>query len=211
MDEPQNYVNENCTSDQNRDNKKARGSWKESVLLYLHDFAYLLTAILVILLLLFRVVIVDGPSMENTLKHGDYLLLLSNVFYQDPQVGDIVVLSKESFKDGEPIIKRVIATEGQKVAIDFTTGIVYVDDVALDEPYTKTPTTLTGNMPEYVIVDEGCVFVMGDNRNNSRDSRFSDIGMVDRREIIGKALLICFPGGGMNGNEQDFSRIGVIS
>ena len=200
-------MNENQTGS----TKKKPASFKESVLLYLHDFAYLLAAVLVILLLLFRVVVVDGPSMENTLKHGDYLLLLSNVFYQDPQPGDVVVLAKDSFKNGEPIIKRVIATEGQKVSIDFSTGIVYVDDIPLDEPYTKEPTILRGDMPESVIVAQGCVFVMGDNRNNSRDSRFSDIGMVDRREIIGKALLICFPGSGMYGNEQDFSRIGVIS
>lgn len=186
-------------------------SAKENILLYLHDFAYLLAAILIVLLLLFRVVVVDGPSMENTLKHGDYLLLLSSVVYQDPQPGDIVVLAKESFGDGEPIIKRVIATEGQTVHIDYEAGIVYVDDVALDEPYAKTLTTLKGNMPATVTVEPGCIFVLGDNRINSRDSRFTDIGLVDTREIIGKAIFVCFPGGGMHGNEQDFSRFGVIS
>ena len=115
---------------------------EKSVLLYLHDLAYLLGGVLLLFLLVFRVVIVSGPSMLDTLVDGDYLLLLSNTFYTDPQPGDIVVASKYSYREGEPIVKRVIATEGQEVNIDFEAGIVYVDGVPLEEEYTLTPTNL---------------------------------------------------------------------
>ena len=92
---------------------------KDTLLLYLHDFVTWLVVILLVFLLLFRVVVVSGPSMNSTLVHGDYLLLINNVFYRNPQQGDIIVAAKDSFKDGEPIIKRVIATEGQWVDFDF--------------------------------------------------------------------------------------------
>ena len=83
---------------------------RKTVLSYLHDLTYLLTGMLLVFLLLFRVVVVSGSSMNNTLVNGDYILLLNNVFYTDPQPGDIIVASKHSFKNGEPIIKRIIAT-----------------------------------------------------------------------------------------------------
>jgi len=166
---------------------------------------------LLVLLLLFRVVIVSGASMNNTLIDGDYILLLGNILYQSPQQGDIIVASKDSFKGGEPIIKRVIATEGQQVDIDFDAGIVYVDGIALDEPYTLTPTNLEEGMQFPLIVEEGCVFAMGDNRNKSKDSRSPEIGQIDIREILGKGIVLMLPGseGGMV--KPDFSRIGVIA
>ena len=99
--------------------EKINYSWKQSVMIYLHDLIYMLAAIIIVLLLVLRVVIVSGPSMYNTLWDGDWLLVLSSVFYQNPEYGDIIVASQDSFNDGEPIIKRVIATEGQKVEIDF--------------------------------------------------------------------------------------------
>ena len=151
-------------------------NWQQNVVLYLHDLAYLLAAIMLIFVLFFRIVIVDGTSMNRTLLHGDYLLLLGNIFYQEPEYGDIVVISKDSFDDGAPIVKRVIATEGQIVDIDFNAGIVYVDGVALDEPYTNTMTNTSGGTSFPLTVSEGCVFVMGDNRNKSRDSRYLEIG-----------------------------------
>jgi signal peptidase I len=138
-------------------------------------------------------VVVSGPSMMQTLLDGDRLILLSNVLYKNPKYGDIVVASKESFKDGEPIIKRVIATEGQKVDIDFENGIVYVDDVPLDEPYTNTPTNLIEGTKFPLIVDKGCVFVLGDNRNFSRDSRDASIMFVDERCVLGKVILRVAP------------------
>lgn len=184
------------------------------MLLYIHDLIYFLAVIIIVLLLFFRVVIVSGSSMYDTLVNGDYLLLISNMFYREPEAGDIVVISKESFDNGEPIVKRVIATEGQTVDIDFEAGVVYVDGVALDEPYTYTPTNTSGGVEFPLTVEEGCIFVMGDNRNKSRDSRYLELGLVDTREVLGKAVLIMFPGDpdGADGSlTRDFGRIGGIS
>ena len=184
---------------------------KETVLLYLHDFVIWLVAILLIFLLLFRVVVVSGPSMNDTLVHGDYLLLLNNVFYTDPKQGDIIVAAKSSFKDGEPIIKRVIATEGQWVDIDFDAGIVYVNGTALEEPYTKTPTNIFEGVGFPLMVDEGCIFVMGDNRNESKDSRSLEIGLIDKREVLGKAIFLFLPGKDVATEQMNFKRIGALS
>jgi signal peptidase I len=82
---------------------------------------------------------------------------------------------------------------GQKVDIDFVNGVVYVDDVALDEPYVNTPTNLFEGTEFPLVVKEGCVFVMGDNRNDSKDSRSSDIGFIDERYIVGKVAVRLFP------------------
>ncbi|MBR3978911.1 MAG: signal peptidase I [Oscillospiraceae bacterium] len=178
------------------------------ILSYLHDLTFLIAGVLLVFSLLLRVVVVSGPSMDTTLTHGDWLLLLGNVFYQEPKHGDIIVASKDSYDNGTPIIKRVIALEGQTVDIDFQAGVVYVDGVALDEPYTNTPTNLQEGIEFPLTVDEGCIFVMGDNRNVSKDSRSTEIGLIDRREILGKAILLMFPG---DNNGRDFGRIGVIS
>ena len=186
-------------------------SFQENVLLYLHDLVTWLCVIILVFLLLFRIVVVSGPSMNTTLAHGDYLLLVNNVFYRDPKAGDIVVASKDSFKNGEPIIKRVIATEGQWVDIDFDEGVVYVDGTALDEPYANTPTTLYEGIDFPLMVDDGCVFVMGDNRNESKDSRSPDIGLVDTREILGKAILLVLPGQDVMTGKRNFERIGALS
>ena len=175
------------------------------------DFSYWLIGILLVFVLLFRVVVVSGPSMKNTLLDGDCLILLSNVFYNEPKQGDIIVAAKKSFRDGEPIIKRVIATEGQEVDIDFSAGVVYVDGVALNEPYTLTPTTLYEGIAFPLIVEEGCIFAMGDNRNDSKDSRSIEIGQIDCREILGRAIFLLLPGADEKRDKRDFGRIGVVS
>ena len=185
---------------------------KENLFLtYLHDVVSLVVGVLLVFSLCFRVVVVSGPSMNNTLIDGDWLLLTCNVLYREPSIGDIVVASKDSFDNGKPIIKRVIAMEGQTVDIDFLEGIVYVDGVALDEPYTLTPTTLPQGVSFPLEVDPGCVFVLGDNRNSSKDSRSLEIGMIDKREILGKAIFLLFPGTDDGKFHQDFNRIGVVS
>ena len=158
-------------------------------------------SVVIIFSFLFRIATIDGESMENTLLEGQKVII-TNLFYE-PKVGDIVVVSRNTFNDvhnieqnSMPIIKRVIATEGQTVDIDFTTGIVYVDGKALDEPYTKTPTNVKHDIEFPVIVDEGCIFVLGDNRNESLDSRSSrigDYGMVDTRYVLGHAIYRIFP------------------
>ena len=190
--------------------KEEKLRWDRALLLYLHDMVYLLVTVVIVLLLIFRVVIVSGSSMYDSLIHGDLLLLLSNTFYAEPEYGDIIVLSTESFDNGTPIVKRVIATEGQTVDIDFEAGIVYVDGVALDEPYTHTPTNTSGGTQFPLTVEAGCIFVLGDNRNESRDSRYPEIGQVDKREVLGKAILLMMPGSGKYGTEFDLERIGVI-
>ena len=187
-------------------------SWQESLLMTLHDLVGLVAIVVIVFVLLFRIVVVNGSSMYNTLWHNDYLLVMSNVLCGSYDPGDIIVASKDSFNDGEPIIKRVIATEGQTVDIDFGAGVVYVDGEALEEEYTYTPTNVSEGVAFPLTVAEDCIFVMGDNRNRSRDSRYPDIGMVDEREVLGKAVLLIFPGTGDEENRapRDFSRIGVL-
>jgi len=181
---------------------------------YLHDLVTLIAGVILVFSFLFRVVVVSGPSMNSTLIDGDWLLLLGNVLYGEPQKGDIIVASKDSFDNGAPIIKRVIATEGEIVDIDFDSGIVYVNGIPLDEPYTLTPTNLREGMSFPLTVDEGCIFVMGDNRNVSKDSRSTDIGQVDCREVLGKALFLFFPGdpdGARGPDKREMGRIGAVS
>ena len=187
-------------------------SFEKSVILYLHDLIYMLACVMIVFLLAFRIVIVSGSSMYSTLWNGDWLLVSSTVFYQSPQFGDIIVASKDSFNDGEPIIKRVIATEGQTVNIDFETGIVYVDGVALQEDYTYTPTNVEEGIVFPIKIADGCIFAMGDNRNGSKDSRHPMIGMIDEREVLGKAVFLLFPGTGEGNNAapREFDRIGAL-
>lgn len=195
----------------NNEKKEApKLDWKQNLTMYLHDLVYMLVIVMLLLMLFFRIIIVDGPSMQNTLQNGDYMFLAGNLLYRDFKQGDVVVISKKAYDDGKPIVKRIIATEGQTVDIDFDNGIVYVDGVALDEPYISTPTKLKeGNEFPQTIAD-GCVFVLGDNRMNSRDSRYPRIGQIDTRELLGRVLFLAFPGTGFNSTTRDFSRIGVI-
>ena len=179
------------TDAENRKNKRTTALGAERLketLLYFHDLVFLLGIGLLILLLCFKIVIVSGSSMKNTLVDGDYLLLLSNTFYREPKYGDIIVASKDAYENGTPIVKRVIATEGQEVDIDFINGIVYVDGTALDEPYVSSGMLYEGvDFP--LVVDDGCLFVMGDNRSVSMDSRLEEIGSIPRNRVIGKVVL----------------------
>ena len=151
-----------------------------------------LALVLSILVFLFvgRTVSVSGPSMERTFFSGERVLI-SNLFYT-PKQGDVVVFRKDTYKQ-EALIKRIIALEGQKVDIDFERGLVYVDGVALDEPYVNTPTNLQLDFDGEITVPEGCVFVLGDNRNKSNDSRDDRIGCVDERYILGRVVLRLTP------------------
>ena len=154
---------------------------------------------LVCILLLFtfvgRIIGVDGPSMVPTLHDGD-LLLLQSIGYT-PEQGDVVVLTKDFANYvGQPIVKRVIATGGQTVEIDYDAGVVYVDGVALDEPYINEPMRRPGAAEmdvDSVTVPGGCIYVLGDNRNNSTDSRHRDLGVIDNRYVLGRALCILLP------------------
>ena len=162
-----------------------------------YEWLQILIVALVTIILVFtfvgRITPVVGESMLPTLHEGD-VMLIRDIGYTDPQPGDIVVLTKEFDAARGPIVKRIIAVEGQTVDIDYQTGTVYVDGEALDEPYLNEPM----EEPWYedltsVTVPEGSVFVMGDNRNHSNDSRDVTLGTVDTRYLLGKAEFICFP------------------
>jgi len=202
---------DNASENKTKKKKEEKIPLSKALTLYLHDIVYLLCGMLLVLLLVFRVVVVSGTSMNMTLLDGDYLLLLSNTFYHQPRQGDIIVVSKDSFDDGAAFVKRVIATEGQTVDIDFQRGIVYVDGVALDEPYINNLTTTQGGVQFPLVVEEGCVFALGDNRGISKDSRYPDIGQIDTREILGRAIFLMLPGTNKDTQDLDFSRIGVIN
>ena len=143
-----------------------------------------------------RVVLVSGPSMRETLQHQDCLLVMNAHLCGGFEAGDIVIIRKESFKDGEPIVKRVIATEGQTVDIDFVSGAVYVDGELLEEDYINEPTYVEEGTEFPLTVPEGSIFVMGDNRNHSSDSRSSDLGTVDTRYVIGSVPAVSRRGRG---------------
>lgn len=174
------------------------------------DAVHIVALILVLYVLFFRIVVVIGPSMYDTLIQGDRVVLLSSMVYRQPKQGDIIVCSKKSFDNGECFVKRVIATEGQTVDIDFDAGIVYVDDEALEEAYTFTPTTRPEGTQFPLTVEKGHVFVMGDNRDSSLDSRSPQIGLVDQRQIVGKAIWILSPGTNDGKEQPRYDRIGWI-
>lgn len=149
--------------------------------------------IMVLFTFVFRFVGVVGPSMQPTLYDGDWLLVTA--IKTDFKYGDIVI-STQPNAFNEPIVKRVIATGGQKVDIDFSTGTVCVDGVKLDEPYIAGNTVDSEGFPGSVTVPEGQLFVMGDNREHSTDSRSAAIGLLDERYIVGKAMVKIFPTNG---------------
>ncbi len=143
-----------------------------------------------------RIISVDGYSMTPTLQNRD-MLLLQCVGYT-PKQGDIVVLTKEFASVTDPIVKRIIATGGQTVQINYAENKVYVDGVPLEEPYIKEPMQGPNSSMEdttYCEVPPGHVFVMGDNRNGSSDSRHHDLGAVDERYILGRAFFVILPFG----------------
>lgn len=157
---------------------------------WMQSLVFALIICIIVFVFIFRIVDVSGDSMNPTLLNGDKLVV-SDVFYK-PKQGDIVIFRKDEYK-AEALVKRVIATEGQTIEIDFDRGRVYVDGELLDEPYIAEPTHNQLDFQGPQTVPEGCVFVMGDNRNASSDSRRAQIGMVDERLIVGKVLLRVFP------------------
>ena len=162
--------------------------------------AIILSVVMVFLIFGIRVVNVDGASMDTTLVSGEKIVI-TNFFYT-PQDGDIIVVSRGAHYD-KRIVKRVIATEGQSVKLDYANNKIYVDGKELDEPYVKDGTTFGGNFGNYAIpevVPEGKIFVMGDNRSVSLDSRSSQIGLVNTSDVMGKAQFAIFP----------FDRFGAI-
>lgn len=176
---------------ENEEKKTKQGGTVAAVYDWLTSITFALVVVLFLLTFVFRQVTVNGTSMNNTLADGDRLIVEN--FMYSPQYGDIVVVSHgEHYEDA--IIKRVIATGGQVVDIDFSTGEVSVDGVIIDEPYIKGFTKKLGNSTEFPLtVPKNCVFVMGDNRENSLDSRSKEIGIIPENNIVGKAVFRMYP------------------
>ena len=191
--------NHNVPSEQQEKTEKKKSSLRETV-----EYAESLAVVFVVMLLIFtfiaRPATVDGESMMPTLQNGERLVI-SNLFYE-PTAGDIVVLCGEADREeGKNLIKRIIAAEGQTIDIDFEAGEVYVDGQKLDEPYILEQTYLDEGTEFPLTVPEGEIFVMGDNRNGSRDSRSLTVGTVKEEYIVGRVLFRFFP----------FDRFGKIS
>ena len=153
---------------------------------------FAISIVVICLTFVFRLVDVDGSSMDDTLATKDKVIV-TNFFYT-PKNNDIVVISHGT-EYPNPIIKRVIATEGQTVKLDYENNRIIVDGIVIDEPYIKG-TTFSGNYGDNVIpevIREGKLFVLGDNRKVSLDSRSTEIGLVDVENVIGKAQFVAFP------------------
>ena len=161
----------------------------------LYDWIYSLIIALVICVIIFaffiRIIDVVGTSMNPTLNNNDKMLV-SGLFYE-PSVGDVVVFKKNEYDPDKALVKRVIAVEGQEINMDFEKGIVYINGQPIVEDYILEPTMNKLDFIGPKTVPEGCVFVMGDNRNASVDSRKTEIGMVDERLILGKAYFVIYP------------------
>ncbi|MBE6788663.1 MAG: signal peptidase I [Ruminococcaceae bacterium] len=172
---------------------KEEFSLKSEIFDWFEAICFSMIAVILVFTVFIRSAQVDGDSMLPTLNDTDRLLLV-NTAITGVEYGDIVVITQPT-SIGHPIIKRVIATEGQTVNIDFEKGMVYVDGILKEEPYILEATTsIPNNCVEFPFtVDEGHVFVMGDNRNNSTDSRDADVGQIDERYILGKAFFRLFP------------------
>ena len=178
-------------TDKRGDAAAAAYEWVEAAI-------FALVCVVLVFTFLFRIVGVDGESMQNTLMNHDRLILTRLPY--TPERGDIVVINRYT---AEPLVKRVIAVGGQTVEIDYDTGTVYVDGQPLEEDYIMEPMVRPESpylQGTYWEVPEGSVFVMGDNRNNSSDSRDSRLGPVDTRYVLGRAICTVLP----------FQHIGLV-
>lgn len=146
-------------------------------------------SVVILLTFCFRLIVVDGTSMESTLINTDKVIV-TNLFYT-PNNGDIVVISHGE-EYNKPIVKRVIATEGQTLEINYDTNEIFVDGKLLNEPYIQGE-TVDGNLEPPEVIPEGKVYVLGDNRPVSLDSRYHQVGLIDVDDIIGKAQLVIIP------------------
>ncbi|MDD3693143.1 MAG: signal peptidase I [Oscillospiraceae bacterium] len=149
---------------------------------------YSLICVILAFIFVFRIVGVDGPSMQPTLYNGERLVLVT--FMYKPQRGDIVVIDRYT---QEPLVKRIIALGGDRIAILPDTGEVVVNGVVLEEEYAKGKTVQRDFGVGTKVVPKGYVFVLGDNRENSKDSRSSDVGFVSEKDLVGKAIFRFHP------------------
>lgn len=159
---------------------------KDKALNTVYDFASVLLAALlavsIIFTFFFKISTVVGESMENTLHNGEGLLITA--INGEINNGDVVVISQPNSYD-LILIKRVVATGGQTIRFDANERKIFVDGVELKEDYIKEHMAFFHNMNQTYVVPEGKLFVMGDNRNASADSRDPGIGMIDERYVVG--------------------------
>ena len=177
------------------------------------SFVIAVACVVIVFLFFARLSIVSGDSMEGTLKNRDYLVVVNVLGTYEPNNGDIVVIHGNFEYYNKPLVKRIIATEGQTIEINCTTKEVYVDGVLLNEDYAYYSTAFPLDIPKTeggsynpvtcvftATVPEGHVFVMGENRHHSADSRVAEIGFVSESYILGKAVFRISP----------FDRIGGL-
>ena len=179
---------------QTEEKKKAEGRFSSELFGWGESLMAVLIFFVVVFTFFVRLIGVDGTSMYPTLQDHS-IMLVSNLGYT-PEKGDIVVLRKEGFYSDQPIVKRVIATGGDTIDIDPVTGDVIVNGEVLDEPYILEKINTLERMGDLTYpqtVPEGCIYVLGDNRNGSTDSRWSSLGMVDERYVLGHVLSVVFP------------------
>lgn len=188
----------------------ARKSGRKAIYEWVQALVCSVLAVILVFTFLVRVIRVDGESMRETLQDGDLLLAVNGWLCGNYEAGDVVILAKQGFENGAPVVKRVVAVEGQTVDIDFDAGIVYVDGAALNEDYIREPTFREEGLTFPVTLREHEIFVLGDNRNNSKDSRHPDLGAVDTRCVIGRAICLLVPGRDAEADVRVWSRIGGV-
>ena len=162
----------------------------DEILEWAESFVFAIFIVILVFTFIFRVVQVDGSSMEDTLNDHDRLILTH--FNYTPERGDIVVINSKGLN--ETIIKRVIAVEGDTISIDFDSGDVTLNGEVLQEDYIKEKTRLyEGREIQDMKIGKGEVFVMGDNRMHSSDSRSPQVGVISIDDILGKAIFRIYP------------------